>query len=95
MSGTPTGGDSMRKEYDFTGAKRAKDVPHLAKLGDGGDGHAPQNSARCTRPCLEGGSQQPDCPNQRSARTPGLASPVLVWWLNRAKSGLAAAFRWM
>lgn len=22
----------MRKEYDFTGAKRAKDVPHLAKL---------------------------------------------------------------
>jgi hypothetical protein len=23
---------SMRKEYDFSGAKRAKDVPHLAKL---------------------------------------------------------------
>jgi len=22
----------MRKEYDFSGAKRAKDVPHLAKL---------------------------------------------------------------
>ncbi len=22
----------MRKEYDFTGAKRAKDVPHLEKL---------------------------------------------------------------
>lgn len=22
----------MRKEYDFTNAKRAKDVPHLAKL---------------------------------------------------------------
>ena len=22
----------MRKEYDFTGSKRAKDVPHLAKL---------------------------------------------------------------
>jgi len=22
----------MRKEYDFTGAKRAQDVPHLAKL---------------------------------------------------------------
>ena len=22
----------MRKEYDFAGAKRAKDVPHLAKL---------------------------------------------------------------
>jgi uncharacterized protein (DUF4415 family) len=22
----------MRKEYDFTGARRAKDVPHLAKL---------------------------------------------------------------
>jgi uncharacterized protein (DUF4415 family) len=22
----------MRKEYDFTGAKRAKDVPHLVKL---------------------------------------------------------------
>ena len=22
----------MRKEYDFTGAQRAKDVPHLAKL---------------------------------------------------------------
>jgi uncharacterized protein (DUF4415 family) len=22
----------MRKEYDFKGAKRAKDVPHLAKL---------------------------------------------------------------
>lgn len=22
----------MRKEYDFTGAKRAKDVPHLARL---------------------------------------------------------------
>ena len=22
----------MRKEYDFTGGKRAKDVPHLAKL---------------------------------------------------------------
>jgi uncharacterized protein (DUF4415 family) len=22
----------MRKEYDFRGAKRAKDVPHLAKL---------------------------------------------------------------
>ena len=22
----------MQKEYDFTGAKRAKDVPHLAKL---------------------------------------------------------------
>jgi len=22
----------MKKEYDFTGAKRAKDVPHLAKL---------------------------------------------------------------
>jgi uncharacterized protein (DUF4415 family) len=22
----------MRKEYDFTGAKRAKDVPHLAEL---------------------------------------------------------------
>ena len=24
----------MRKEYDFSGAKRAKDVPHLAKLQD-------------------------------------------------------------
>ena len=22
----------MRKEYDFTDARRAKDVPHLAKL---------------------------------------------------------------
>jgi len=22
----------MRKEYDFTGAKRAKDMPHLTKL---------------------------------------------------------------
>ena len=22
----------MRKDYDFTGAKRARDVPHLAKL---------------------------------------------------------------
>lgn len=22
----------MRKEYDFSGARRAKDVPHLAKL---------------------------------------------------------------
>lgn len=22
----------MRKEYDFTGAKRAKDVPHLTRL---------------------------------------------------------------
>lgn len=25
-------GYAMRKEYDFSGAKRAKDVPHLAKL---------------------------------------------------------------
>ena len=24
--------DSMRKEYDFKGAKRAKNIPHLAKL---------------------------------------------------------------
>ena len=34
----------MRKEYDFTGAKRAKDVPHLAKL----EGEAARGKTRIT-----------------------------------------------
>ena len=34
----------MRKEYDFSGAKRAKDVPHLAKL----QARAQPNNTRVT-----------------------------------------------
>ncbi len=34
----------MRKEYDFTGAKRAKDVPHLEKL----QAEAAQGKSRIT-----------------------------------------------